>query len=77
VDEPDLPVHVMRYEEMKRNPFETFRGAVRFAGLPDDAVRIEKALDHSSFSNLQAQEKEKGFGEKMPLAKSFFRKGEI
>jgi hypothetical protein len=39
VDEPDLRVHVMRYEEMKRNPFETFRAAVRFAGLPDDAAR--------------------------------------
>jgi len=77
VDEPDLPVHVMRYEDMKRNTFETFRAAVLFAGLPDDAARIQKALDNASFSKLKAQEEEKGFGEKMPQAKSFFRKGEI
>ena len=77
VDEPDLPVHVMRYEDMKRDTFDTFRGAVQFAGLPDDAARIQKALDNASFGKLQAQEKEKGFGEKMPFAKSFFRKGEI
>jgi Sulfotransferase domain len=76
VDEPGLPVHVMRYEDMKRNTFDVFRGAVRFAGLPDDRARIEKALSFSEFSVLQAQEQELGFREKMPRSKSFFRKGE-
>lgn len=77
VDESKLPVHVMRYEDMKMQPLETFTKAVRFAGLPVDSARIQKALDYSSFSKLKEQEQENGFGEKMPMAKSFFRKGEI
>ena len=76
VDEPGLPVHVMRFEDMKRNTFEVFRRAIQFAGLPDDQARIEKALAFSEFSVLQAQEQEHGFREKMPRSKSFFRKGE-
>ena len=77
VDESGLPVHVMRYEDMKRNTFETFRGAIQFAGLPDDQARIEKALAFSEFSVLKAQEEEHDFREKMPRSESFFRKGEI
>ncbi len=77
VDEPGLPVHVMRYEDMKLSPFETFRGAVTFTGYPDNAERIERAIAHASFETLQEQEAEKGFREKLPKAESFFRKGEI
>ncbi len=77
VDEPGLRVQVMRYEDMKLRPFETFQGAVTFAGLPDDAERIERAIAHASFETLQEQEAEQGFREKLPKAESFFRKGEI
>lgn len=77
IDESGLRVHVMRYEDMKRNTFETFRGAIQFAGLPDDQARIEKALAFSEFSVLKAQEEEHGFREKMPRSESFFRKAEI
>jgi hypothetical protein len=67
----------MRYEDMYGQPFETFQAAVRFAGLDDDAARIERALEHSSFSTLQQQEREHGFREKTPRAPSFFRQGRI
>jgi Sulfotransferase domain len=77
VDEPGLRVHVMRYEDMYGQPFETFQAAVRFARLDDDAARIERALEHSSFSTLQQQEREHGFREKMPRAPSFFRQGRV
>jgi aryl sulfotransferase len=75
VDEPGLPVHVVRYEDMQADPLATFTDVVRFCGLDDDSVRIAKAVDFSRFDRAQAQETEEGFGEKMPLAKSFFRKG--
>jgi len=75
VDEPGLPVHVVRYEDMQADPVATFTDVVRFCGLDDDSVRIAKAVDFSRFDRAQAQETEEGFGEKMPLAKSFFRKG--
>ncbi len=77
VDEPELPVHVIRYEDMHLKPFDTFRGAIVFAGLPDDAERIERAIVHASFAGLQEQEAEKGFQEKPIVAESFFRKGEM
>jgi hypothetical protein len=77
VDEPGVHVHVMRYEDMYGQPLETFQAAVRFAELDDDAARIERALQHSSFSTLKQQEREHGFREKMPLAPSFFWQGRI
>jgi aryl sulfotransferase len=77
VDQPGLHVHVMRYEDVYRQPFETFQAAVRFAGLDDDAARIERALEHSSFSTLRQQERKHGFREKMPFTPSFFWQGRI
>lgn len=77
VDAPGIRVLVLRYEDMKLKPEETFGAAVRFAGLPDDASRIKKAIEFSRFEEVKKQEEKDGFGEKMPRAKSFFRKGEI
>lgn len=72
-----INLHVMRYEDMKRTPVETFAAMLRFCKMGDDRPRIEQALAHSSFDELQKQEKERGFKEKPPRAASFFRKGEI
>lgn len=77
IEAPGIRVKVLRYEDMKLAPEETFGEAVRFAGLPGDAGRLRKALEFSRFEELRRQEEKHGFGEKMPLAKSFFRKGEI
>ena len=76
-DTPAIRVQVIRYEDMKLRPEETFATAVRFAGLPDDAARVKKAIEFSRFEELRQQEEKAGFGEKMPRARSFFRKGEI
>lgn len=75
VDEPGLPVHVVRYEDLSANTESVFAGVLRFAGFTPDPDRVAKAVDFSSFDRVQAQETEAGFGEKMPGAKSFFRKG--
>jgi len=77
VNEPGLRVHVVRYEDMKADPIRIFTGVIRFCGLDDDPVRIAKAVDFSRFDRVQAQEAEHGFGEKMPGAASFFRKGQV
>ncbi len=73
---PGLDIHVMRYEDMKQNPRETFTAAARFAGLEHPPERIEKALRLSDFKKVQRQEQEKGFNEKSPACGSFFYKGE-
>jgi aryl sulfotransferase len=75
VDDADFPVHVMRYEDMLCQPQATFAAAMRFAGLPNDAARLHKALTFSHFALLQAQEYAHGFKEKPATAALFFRQG--
>ena len=71
-----LNIHVMRYEDMKQDPQATFTSAARFAGLDFSPERIAKALQLSSFKEIQRQEQEQGFREKAPSCGSFFYKGE-
>ena len=73
----NMPLHLVRYEDMKQKPMETFAGILSFLGLNYSETRIEKALAFSSIEELQRQEQEKGFQEKHPASPSFFRKGEV
>jgi len=75
VNQTSIPMHIVRYEDMEREPVETFTSVARFCGLPCDPGRIERALRHSSFESLKAQEREKGFRERSYVAESFFRSG--
>ena len=75
LDQTDIPVHVLRYEDMLAKPLETFRGAVQFAGLEYDDSQIVAALDQCRFERLQEKERERGFRERLPKAKVFFREG--
>lgn len=68
---------VIRYEDMKMKPLETFTEAAKFLGLPHDEERIGKAIRCSDFGELQRQEAEKGFGEIVHQQQRFFRKGKI
>lgn len=77
VDAAPFPVCLLRYEDMKSLPLETFKIAVRFAGLPHTREQIQKALEFSSFDVVQQQEEAEGFHEKSPAANRFFRKGKI
>lgn len=71
--EAPIPVKVLRYEDLKQQPLETFTQAAQFAGLPADPARVRKAVAFSDFKELQRQEQECGFKEKPPQAESFFR----
>lgn len=77
IGQKEFPVLVIRYEDMKLSPFETFAKAVKFSGLSHSDDEIREAIRKSSFSELQKQEKERGFKEKSPDSQSFFRKGKI
>jgi|WetSurMetagenome_2_1015567.scaffolds.fasta_scaffold00105_38 aryl sulfotransferase len=72
----ELPVHVIRYEDMRLKPLPTFAEAVRFMGLEYGDKEIEAAVELSDFRRLKAEEEENGFREKIAVARSFFRKGE-
>ena len=77
VDAPAIRVHVVRYEDLKLDPEETFAFAVQFLGLPYDSARLRRAVEFSRFEELRRQEDTVGFGEKLPCAPSFFRQGEV
>jgi hypothetical protein len=75
-DAPGLRVQVIRYEDMLARPQEVFTAACQFAGLPDGTARVARALEHSSFEELQRQEGAKGFAEAAQPGKPFFRSGQ-
>lgn len=75
VDNGNIPIEVIRYEDMVEKPFETFSKAVQFIGLDVSEEKIKKAIKFSSFDILKSQEEKENFKEKPTKAKSFFREG--
>jgi aryl sulfotransferase len=75
IDLAPFPVCVLRYEDMKSRPLETFTKAVQFAGFDHTSEQIQKAIAFSSFEVVQQQEETEGFQEKSAAASRFFRKG--
>jgi aryl sulfotransferase len=78
LDQRDLPVHLVRYEDLKAAPVATFAAALDFLGCAFTADELEQAVDFASFERLQAQEKANGFAEwRSPDGTDlFFRRGE-
>ncbi len=69
-------LHVMRYEDMLADPKKEFAALAQHLLLNPSRRHLAKAIEHSSFARLQAQETEKGFRERPPNAsQNFFREG--
>jgi len=77
IENPEIPVCLLRYEDMQQNPVESFLKAVTFAELDYGTEEVKKALALSEFEKLQEQERQEGFQEKSQSSDSFFRKGKI
>lgn len=77
ITQSHIPVHVIRYEDMKSDPYATFSNAVNCMGLTYSEQQIRTAIDLSRFERLKAQEDEKGFKEKAIKASSFFHLGKV
>lgn len=74
-EQTEIPVHVVRYEDLIEDSFLYFKEAIQFIGIKKSDDQIKKAILKSDFNILSKQEKESGFKEKMIKSKSFFRKG--
>jgi aryl sulfotransferase len=72
-----FPVHLLRYEDMKTDPHAAFAGVARFLDLPCTSEAIAAAVDATTFSRLQARERDVGFSEKPWNSAAFFREGTI
>lgn len=75
VDNDIMPVEVIRYEDMRNQPRETFKRAVAFIGLDYNDDKIMRAIQFSDFKVLKEQEEKNAFKERPPRAESFFRQG--
>ena len=75
IDDSEVPVHVLRYEDMLKCPQQVFSEACRIAGFPDDAKLVALALRHSTFEVLKQQEEVRGFREALG-GRAFFRRGQ-
>ena len=79
LSQTDIPVHLVRYEDMKADTVGTFTQALNFAGLSASKENIRRAVAFADFSELQKQERSKGFRE-LPWpdrgGRRFFRRGQ-
>lgn len=66
---------VLRYEDLLAKPLKAFRKVVTLLGQPRDDKRLKKAIQFSSFRQMQLQEQAGGFNERHEDASRFFRAG--
>ncbi len=75
-DQTQLPVLIMRYEDMLSKGSETFTELATFLGLPTDSKLIHQALENTSIDRLKKMEEDvDGFVEKPAGCERFFRSG--
>ncbi len=65
----------MRYEDMNRDPVKTFGRFMRYLGLPKNPERLKRAIRNSAFKELERQERDVGFKERVHEGQKFFRAG--
>lgn len=77
LDQGDVPVHLVRYEDLEAGASGTLGALLSALGVTVDPARLERAAELSAFERLQAQEAEGGFREgPVRLATGrFFRSG--
>jgi hypothetical protein len=71
----DLPILVVRYENMQNNSLVCFTQVSQFLHLSDDENSVKKAIAMCHFDKLKKQEDKHGFKERPVKSKAFFRKG--
>lgn len=76
MNQNEIPVHFIRYEDMKTKSFKTFKAAVVQMKLSYSDEAILKAIEACDFKKLKQQEENKGFKEKQIPSSAFFFKGE-
>jgi aryl sulfotransferase len=76
LDQTDIPVHPIRYEDMRNDTVGTFRRALDFAGRPASDKDIARAVAFADFFEMRRQELDHGFRETPARPGGlFFRRG--
>lgn len=75
LDQKEVRVHLVRYEDLRADTARVFGDALQFLGERADRERLERAVSHSRFGELQRQERESGFRARVSSINPFFRRG--
>lgn len=77
LDQRDIPVHLVRYEEMQADAAGTLARALAFAGVAISMEAATRAARFARFDSLKAQELKSGFAEapRPHAGGHFFRSG--
>lgn len=76
LDQPDIPVRLVRYEDLLTDPERELRAVADHLGIPHDARSLKAAVAATRFDALQAQEQAHGFTERQVGSTApFFRQG--
>ena len=76
LDQTDIPVHLVRYEDLQVDTATMLRHTLQFAGQAATDDDISRAVRFADFARLRQQEEEQGFKEAPRQAGArFFRRG--
>jgi hypothetical protein len=77
LDQTDIPIHLIRYEDLRTDTGTVLRHVLEFAGRAATDEEIGRAVTFAEFTRLRQQELDGGFKE-APLQSGvkFFRRGE-
>jgi hypothetical protein len=76
VDQDQIPVLLLRYEDLLAQPEGQFSRLASFLALPDGQALIAEAVANTRFDKLKAKEEEEGgFHERPQGCERFFRSG--
>jgi hypothetical protein len=78
LDQSDIPVHLIRYEDLKADTVAILSRALAFAGRAASDEEIRRAVAFADFAELKNQETDRGFREapRRQPGVPFFRRGE-
>jgi hypothetical protein len=77
LDQTVAPVHLVRYEDMKSDPFTTFKGVLTAMELTYTDHEVESAIERTRFETIKELEEKQGFREKANPDSSFFFHGRV
>ena len=76
LDQDRVPVLLIRYEDLRREPSVWLKRALDFLGVPVPAADVARAIELTAFERLQAAERVHGFTEQSRPGVPFFRRAE-
>lgn len=77
LEQTDIPVLLLRYEDLHADPVAALTRVSGFSGLPIDTADIAHAVESCSLHRLQTLEHKSGFREAPSAERRFFRSGMV